>query len=158
MQLISGGKFFLVTWLINQISKIWPWIKLKFSIGQRNILWSQFWGSGIQKGNIFTQLKSKFGNWSSVARDREWMEIKSIGDSALFLGDNTSLSAMASNCIYCPDDYDGIPIGPLGPRDAGLYNMESGSFTPHYRTDDVRLLKMAKRPPIWLFHPLSLSR
>ncbi|XVE64177.1 hypothetical protein DITRI_Ditri07aG0080800 [Diplodiscus trichospermus] len=77
----------------------------------------------------------------------KWMEIKSIGDSALFLGDNNS-SVIASN-------FPGCHPNSIYFTDLGVYDMETGSFTPHYTTDNVRRLKMARQRPIWIVPPFK---
>ncbi|CAN6705687.1 unnamed protein product [Malus baccata var. baccata] len=65
---------------------------------------------------------------------KEWIETETLGDVALFLGDNFSISVKASNfpgclpnCIYYPkhrldDDY-------------GVYDVESRSYSQTYRED-----------------------
>ncbi|KAL5567983.1 hypothetical protein UlMin_024558 [Ulmus minor] len=86
----------------------------------------------------------------------KWIEIKSLGDVALFLGDNYSLSITASNfdgcesnCIYFTHDEDGGGYGPRGPCDLGVYNVETGRFVWNYSINLDVLAKMIDQPPIW---------
>uniref|UniRef100_A0A2N9J328 KIB1-4 beta-propeller domain-containing protein n=1 Tax=Fagus sylvatica TaxID=28930 RepID=A0A2N9J328_FAGSY len=85
----------------------------------------------------------------------EWKELKSLGDRALFLGYNSSISVEVSdfsgckaNCIYfteCDcDSYSGIPGG--GGKDMGIYNMLDGSIQPHYPGES----RCEITPPLWV--------
>ena len=76
----------------------------------------------------------------------KWKELKSLGNRALFLGNNSSISVEASdfsgcraNCIYFigsyPDTYWSIPGG--GGRDMGIYNKLDGSIEPHYYRESL---------------------
>ncbi|KAI8552032.1 hypothetical protein RHMOL_Rhmol06G0233000 [Rhododendron molle] len=69
---------------------------------------------------------------------KEWVEINSLGDDALFLGDhNYFLSVTASNfpgcqanCVYYNDDVyidTSAPWYPYGPQDMGIYSFVNGS-------------------------------
>ncbi|PHT88088.1 hypothetical protein T459_10194 [Capsicum annuum] len=82
-------------------------------------------------------------------------ETKELGDRALFLGANASISVQASqfpklkpNHIYYTDDfwesYLGYEEG--GGLDMGVYNLANGSFEPHYT--GVSLSQVC--PPIWV--------
>ena len=76
----------------------------------------------------------------------KWKELKSLGNRALFLGNNSSISVEASdfsgcraNCIYFigsyPDTYWSIPGG--GGRDMGIHNKLDGSIEPHYYRESL---------------------
>ncbi|XP_034675006.1 F-box protein SKIP23-like [Vitis riparia] len=83
-----------------------------------------------------------------------WEVVSSLGDRALFLGENLSLSLSSvdfpgckGNCIYYTDDYsednyDGIG----GEQDLGIFNLEDGSIEPlpcsHFR--------IRWPPPLWV--------
>ncbi|KAL5567979.1 hypothetical protein UlMin_024554 [Ulmus minor] len=91
-----------------------------------------------------------------------WVKIKSLGDVALFLGNNSSLSVIASNfdkcqpnCIYFTHHEDELGYGPHGPSDMGIYNIESGSFTWNFTMNLDVIAKMDERPPIWLLPKIS---
>lgn len=84
-----------------------------------------------------------------------WKDKKSLGDIALFLGDNASISVQASkfpgikaNCIYYTDDcweaYGCFKRG--GGKDMGIYNLEDGSRMPLYKRDSFSSIC----PPIWV--------
>ncbi|KAL5567945.1 hypothetical protein UlMin_024520 [Ulmus minor] len=86
-----------------------------------------------------------------------WIEIKSLRNTSLFLGDNSSISIIASNfdgcksnCIYFTHDEDTGGYGDHGPCDLGIYNLESKRFVWHYNIDLDAIAKMNERPPIWL--------
>ncbi|KAF8412272.1 hypothetical protein HHK36_000233 [Tetracentron sinense] len=88
---------------------------------------------------------------------RKWAEVKSLGERALFLGDSSSMSIVAShylgcqpNCIYFTDDSYGYYsyYSDGGGKDMGIFNMEDKSIKPHYRIDPSCLCKLA--PPMWV--------
>lgn len=71
------------------------------------------------------------------------VEVKSIGDYALFLGMSNSISLPAAldskhifkrNCIYFTDDrHQMIDVGEIEVgEDMGVFNLEDGSLTTHY--------------------------
>ncbi|CAK9153411.1 unnamed protein product [Ilex paraguariensis] len=77
-----------------------------------------------------------------------WLEIKSLDEQALFLGDNDSLVVLASNfsgcspnCIHYSDHY--FEIGNYVPHcpddDTGVFNLTVGSFGSHYIPDPEHL-------------------
>ncbi|KAG5526624.1 hypothetical protein RHGRI_032781 [Rhododendron griersonianum] len=88
----------------------------------------------------------------------ERVEIHSLGDETLFLGDNYSLSVSASdypgcqpNCIYYTDDTIGynMPYYPYGSRDTGIYYLLDRSFAPHYRVK-TKQKRVPIPPPVWI--------
>ncbi|XP_059453344.1 uncharacterized protein LOC132183895 [Corylus avellana] len=87
------------------------------------------------------------------------VEVKNIGDDALFLGDNYSISVSASaflgcrpNFIYYTDDYiDTMPYYPNGPIDMGIFNLEDRSIQLHYKPNPSH---KHKSPPIWILLPM----
>lgn len=89
---------------------------------------------------------------------RRWIEVNSLGDMALFLGDNSSISVLASdfigcqpNCIYFSHDWDCIHVSANTMIcDLGTYDVANGSFRLHYTIDPDALRKMSRRPPIWV--------
>ncbi|KAH1089405.1 hypothetical protein J1N35_016662 [Gossypium stocksii] len=90
----------------------------------------------------------------------EWKEMKSIENCALFVGDNSSLSVVASdfcecqpNYVYLIDDYEAFLYASMAPhgsnalkstKNVGVYNMETRSFTPYDTAKDVWLADTAK--------------
>ncbi|CAL5364411.1 unnamed protein product [Camellia sinensis] len=103
---------------------------------------------------------------SSRNRDRlKWVEMDRIGDCALFLGDNHSLSVVASdfprgcmpNCIYYTDDgtaafMAGTSYDATGAYDIGVYNMVDKTISQHYVPN---LAHMFLPPPIWIVPTLK---
>ncbi|GFZ15353.1 hypothetical protein Acr_24g0015430 [Actinidia rufa] len=86
----------------------------------------------------------------------KWVEIKNIGDQALFFGDNHSLAVSTSkfpgcqsNCIYYTDQHHVIvpPYVCHGPDDdSGVFYIENGKFQSQYLLDfSVKHML----PPIW---------
>ncbi|KAH7854316.1 hypothetical protein Vadar_012449 [Vaccinium darrowii] len=86
-----------------------------------------------------------------------WVQIKSLGDQALFLGDNHSLSVSTlefpeclPDCIYYTEQYH-VEFGSRyvfhgNDEDSGIYHLEEGSFRSHYISDP---LGKDVLPPIW---------
>ncbi|KAL5570061.1 hypothetical protein UlMin_026636 [Ulmus minor] len=94
---------------------------------------------------------------------RMWIEIKCLGEESLFLGDNSSISILASNfvgcqpnSIYFTNDEDTVRINVNGLIDVGVYNIETGSSTLHFNIDLSCFTKMYKRAPIWVVPTLNL--
>ncbi|MBA0684958.1 hypothetical protein Goari_026506, partial [Gossypium aridum] len=125
--------------LVEKI-KIWHWHE---NMGYNNTEGAKVWN-----------LKLDSEGW-------EWREMKNIGDCALFVGDNNSLSVVASdfcgcqsNCIYFIDDYENFLFPSMvlensyalkNTKDVGVYNMETRSFTPYdIAKDDVWLADTTK--------------
>ncbi|KAM5551691.1 F-box protein SKIP23 [Rosa sericea] len=82
----------------------------------------------------------------------EWVEKNDLGDVALFLGDNTSISVVTSsssgcqsNSIYFCHDYNENDYGRRY-CDCGVYDVKSQTITRY----DIPLLKMTDRPAIWV--------
>ncbi|KAK9912668.1 hypothetical protein M0R45_036520 [Rubus argutus] len=95
----------------------------------------------------------------------EWDEKKTLGGIALYVGDNSSVSILASKFSKCQSNYiyfnhDNNRIksdnGPFGPYDFGVYNVESQKISKPYTTHATTLLKMTKRPPIWVMPTFKL--
>ena len=87
-----------------------------------------------------------------------WDEIKTLGGASLFLGDNTSVSVMASdfpacqpNCIYFTKDEAGLSFKHYS--DLRMYDMESESYKFHLAIDEATFSRAVKRPPIWVQFP-----
>lgn len=93
---------------------------------------------------------------------KSWVETKSLGDRAAFVGHSDSFSlkvAMISspiikqNHIYFTDDNTNAhsflaSTDPSfgGGQDMGMYNMEDGSFKPHFKGQSIGVVC----PPIWV--------
>ncbi|PON90858.1 hypothetical protein TorRG33x02_132640 [Trema orientale] len=86
-----------------------------------------------------------------------WVEMKTLGEDSLFLGDNSSISVLASryvgcqkNCIYFTHDKDVTGYSRHGPWDLGVYDLESGLCTRGFNIDAALITKMVGRSPIWV--------
>ncbi|KAL6215022.1 hypothetical protein ACLB2K_014453 [Fragaria x ananassa] len=98
----------------------------------------------------------------------EWFEKFSLGDVALFLGDNCTVSVpvsdcsgLQSNCIYFNHDIvrDVCPFDRTGDHhssDFGVYNVETQSISQSYCIHATTLVKNTKCPPIWVVPPFQL--
>ncbi|XP_006368067.1 uncharacterized protein [Solanum tuberosum] len=98
---------------------------------------------------------TNFGVFEVDLAAGELRETKQVGDRALFLGANASISVQASqfpgvkpNHIYYTDDFveSYLFYEEGGGRDMGVYNIANGSFEPHY--NGVSLSRVC--PPIWV--------
>ena len=91
-------------------------------------------GFKILKLQCSAEVKSK--------TEYEWVNVDSLGDQALFLGGNSSVSLSASsfngckvNCIYFTDDnfdYSTASLNGLA-YDMGVFSMEDGTSKQHYK-------------------------
>ena len=85
------------------------------------------------------------------------LELQSLGDNVLFVGDNDSTSVSASyfsiclqkDSIYYTDDFYDEPTKPysFGPFDLGIYNVNDRSFGQHYPYNPS-FKRMP--PPLWV--------
>ncbi|ONI24694.1 hypothetical protein PRUPE_2G255700 [Prunus persica] len=89
-----------------------------------------------------------------------WIEKNDLGDFALFVGDNSSISVVASkiqgcesNCIYFYDDCD-LSLEYCSFTDFGVYNVKSQRILKpaHIMT----LMKKLKQSPIWFLPSVYL--
>ncbi|XP_004309234.1 PREDICTED: F-box protein At2g26160-like [Fragaria vesca subsp. vesca] len=96
---------------------------------------------------------------------RKWIEINTLGDAALFVGDNSSFLVSASsfrgcipNCIYYSHDSNNLDVrlGPDGPHDFGVYDVENKGFLTIDTTHVSTLVKMSEQPPIWILPTIKL--
>ncbi|KAK6945158.1 Domain unknown function DUF295 [Dillenia turbinata] len=83
-----------------------------------------------------------------------WVEVTHMGNKAIFLGFNSSITVDASdfqkckpNCLYFTDDVEQYYIDPRGGgRDMGIYNMADGSIEPHFEGESYSQIT----PPTWV--------
>ncbi|KAL3524127.1 hypothetical protein ACH5RR_016961 [Cinchona calisaya] len=91
----------------------------------------------------------------STAYPYKWTEVNGLGDEALFLGRNASLSLPASkfngslkaNCIYFTDDCCDCLLDDESGPDMGIFNMKNGTIEHLYSADNSRHPLF---PPFWL--------
>ncbi|KAL8060122.1 hypothetical protein ABFS82_02G003900 [Erythranthe guttata] len=96
----------------------------------------------------------------------KWVEVSDLGDTMLFLGDNCTFSASASeifrdnsckgNCIFFTDQYcnreDDDGVWKIG---VGVFDMESRSIGPI--DNHVGYSKMFWPPPDWIYSTASIE-
>ncbi|KAF8411165.1 hypothetical protein HHK36_003708 [Tetracentron sinense] len=82
---------------------------------------------------------SHFEVFKLEMNSRKWIEVKSLGEQTLFLGENSSMSLSApefpecrKNCIYFTDDYLEGWLGECGCFDMGIFSLEDGKIEPYY--------------------------
>ncbi|CAN6705719.1 unnamed protein product [Malus baccata var. baccata] len=104
----------------------------------------------------FTRESRKFRIYELSSND-EWIEKNDLGDIALFVGDNDSVSVVASmhsrcqsNCIYFVNDNEGIQCQHTF-DDFGVYNVKSQSVTKPARLRNP--VKRTRYPP-FMFQPI----
>ncbi|GLU12234.1 hypothetical protein SLE2022_289300 [Rubroshorea leprosula] len=129
---------------------------------------------GTSEGNlllvqrVYTQVYPDrvYGDWDDVPlftsnfiihkleESKEVVEIRDIGDNAMFLGDNNSfllpvcgIPGLQRNCIY----YTNNEYDPYFPHDAGIFNLTDGSIKPHHIPEDSKELP----PMLWITPSLS---
>ncbi|KAL5801198.1 hypothetical protein ACOSQ3_032830 [Xanthoceras sorbifolium] len=113
--------------------------------------------STIQEGrHNSTYATLKFHVFKVDLMTNTWTKIKELGNRALFLGNNTSVSIEASynsfcksNCIYFTDDNGETyrHYGDGGGKDIGIYNLEDGSITSYFG-DNISCNRLT--PPLWV--------
>ncbi|XP_021833978.1 F-box protein SKIP23-like [Prunus avium] len=106
----------------------------------------------------------KFKIFKFDYKECKWIVKKSLGDVAIFLGDNSSISVSASkfpecqpNCIYFTHDNIsvGAELGPRGPCDIGVYDVASKKISQPSK-DVMTLVKKSRQPPIWIVPRIQL--
>ncbi|KAF4361823.1 hypothetical protein G4B88_015951 [Cannabis sativa] len=91
----------------------------------------------------------------------KWLEKKSLGDIALFVGDNSSIAVLASkfniqpNCIYFTHHHTGLATKIARNCDLGVYNLENQTFKFNYNLPSTIFHMICKRHPIWIEPPIS---
>ncbi|PON50220.1 F-box protein SKIP [Trema orientale] len=91
--------------------------------------------------------------------EAKWIEIESLGDFTLFVGDNSSISISATefnvqaNCIYFTHDEVGLPTKTNESCDLGVYCLKSKSLKLYCNLDSTTFHRVYNRPPIWILPP-----
>ncbi|XP_074355942.1 F-box protein At2g26160-like [Apium graveolens] len=90
-------------------------------------------------------------NFDDIASSCKWSgEVNSIGNEALFIGRNSSISLAATsefikpNSIYFTDDGEFFH-GDGGGHDMGIFNIKNGAIEPHYPGTSIHRFT----PPVW---------
>ncbi|KAK8609592.1 hypothetical protein V6N13_062037 [Hibiscus sabdariffa] len=101
-----------------------------------------------------------FKVWRMEDEGRKWMEMESLGDSAIFINHTISLSVVASdfpgcrpNCIY----YTSTILRALCSLPFVVCNMETRSPMTVYMEDYASLTELEKRSPIWIVPSFKLN-
>ena len=108
----------------------------------------------------FNPVTKKFRVFKLCFDGPRWIEMKNLGDVSLFLGDNSSISIIASkygcqrNCIYFTQDKNTLPLGCCGPWDFGVYDLETKSLSPRFTIDSTTVTRM-RQAPIWVVPALN---
>ncbi|XP_071927200.1 F-box protein SKIP23-like [Coffea arabica] len=97
---------------------------------------------------------------SDEEEEPEWVEIKSLPNILLFVGDNHSICIPAfgfcncqSNCMYFADDCtERDPDAPYEAADMGIFHLESGQIGKHYELPQ----SLSYLPPaVWILPKLQ---
>ncbi|KAI8569431.1 hypothetical protein RHMOL_Rhmol02G0278500 [Rhododendron molle] len=90
---------------------------------------------------------------AALRKNGKWLEVTSLGDNAVFLGDNASVSIDASrfpgikaNCIYYTDEYWEFRKRGGVLNHTGIYCLEDGSKSPSYEEESFNPIC----PPLWV--------
>ncbi|XP_024021531.1 F-box protein SKIP23-like [Morus notabilis] len=109
----------------------------------------------------FLRVEREFKYWILTSPEPRWIEINNLGDGALFLGDNSSISVLAShfvgckaNCIYFTHDDGAINL--RRSCDMGVYDYEAERYMLHYSMDSAPVSNITAQPPIWVVPALDL--
>ncbi|PRQ48226.1 hypothetical protein RchiOBHm_Chr2g0108331 [Rosa chinensis] len=125
--------------------------------GEGNKLWM------VQRYLEFGEVKrvtKKFRVFELNYQAGEWTEKNTLGDFAVFVGDNFSVCVLAakllgfqSNCIYFNHDRDYVGYY-YEAYDFGVYNVEDQCFEEIYTESVEKLLEMSYPLPIWVMPAL----
>ncbi|KAM6541993.1 hypothetical protein CsatB_006440 [Cannabis sativa] len=125
--------------------------------------------SGYGRDGIYRSLRPPLhlpnnNNLPMWSFDRSnWEEISDLGDEALFVGDNSSVSVDTSlsstkcqnNCIYFTNDYS-VHSNINNPSDMGVYNLVTRSVR-RFNIDTNLFTRMGGRAPIWIRNRVRYS-
>ncbi|XP_050373231.1 probable F-box protein At1g44080 [Argentina anserina] len=109
------------------------------------------------------RVTTKFKVYELDFNEHRWVQKRTLGNVALFLGDNSSISVSASNftgclsnCIYFNHDADDVGFEYEFFHDFGVYDVKRKSFIPVENTDAATLVKKSKQPSIWVLPTFQL--
>uniref|UniRef100_A0A1J3EZL6 F-box protein SKIP23 n=1 Tax=Noccaea caerulescens TaxID=107243 RepID=A0A1J3EZL6_NOCCA len=105
----------------------------------------------------------KFKVFKFVEREKLWFEVTDLGDKMLFLGDDCTFSASASEILpHCGGSsvvFNGNvfnednSLGTMQGRDSGVFDFSTGKIEPLYKRPDYA--KLFWPPPPWITSPES---
>jgi hypothetical protein len=103
----------------------------------------------------------KFKVFKFVEREKLWAEVTELGDKMLFLGDDCTFSASASEILpLCGGSsvvFNGnvfnedSSLGTMQGRDSGVFDFSTGKIEPLYKRPDYA--KLFWPPPPWITSP-----
>ncbi|XP_021801753.1 probable F-box protein At1g44080 [Prunus avium] len=115
------------------------------------------------QGAYMNVMTESFRVYKAVFDDKDGsilqqVEVKSIGDDAFFIGDNHSVSVLASNfhgcqsnSIYYTHDFSSsYYTHRYDFRDMGIFNLESGTITQHFSLGPYSDLQGYIQPVVWV--------
>lgn len=112
-------------------------------------------------GECTLDVKFEVFKLDAIGEGLGWIQMHSLGNTTLFLGQNASVARTVSespewklNCIYFTDNshYWFSPEWKVYyPRDMGIYNLEDGTIQPFFSTMSQAPQAMS---PVWLEPPL----
>jgi hypothetical protein len=114
--------------------------------------------SQVQLDGCLYERTVKFKVYKVDEGGQRLVQMKSLGDRVLFLGDDCTFSALASdlsgckgNCIYFTDNFfytSGEEEGTFKGRDIGVFDLDNGSIAP--LSDYPESSKLFWPPPEWV--------
>ncbi|XP_024161660.1 F-box protein SKIP23 isoform X1 [Rosa chinensis] len=114
--------------------------------------------SQVQLDGCIYERTVKFKVYKMDEAAQKLVQMKSLGDRVLFLGDDCTFSASASelsgckgNCIYFTDNFfytSGEEEGTFKGRDIGVFDLDNGTIAP--LSDYPESSKLFWPPPVWL--------
>ncbi|KAI5315166.1 PREDICTED: F-box [Prunus dulcis] len=112
----------------------------------------------LQFNGCLTERTVRFKVFKLDREGKRLVELKSLGDRVLFLGDDCTFSASASelsgckgNCIFFTDNFfytSGEDEGVFKGRDIGVFDLDDGSIAP--LSDYPEYSKLFWPPPDWI--------
>ncbi|PQP92968.1 F-box protein SKIP23 [Prunus yedoensis var. nudiflora] len=112
----------------------------------------------LQFNGCLTERTVRFKVFRLDREGKRLVEMKSLGDRVLFLGDDCTFSASASelsgckgNCIFFTDNFfytSGEDEGVFKGRDIGVFDLDDGSIAP--LSDYPEYSKLFWPPPDWI--------
>ncbi|XP_050363947.1 F-box protein SKIP23 isoform X2 [Argentina anserina] len=119
--------------------------------------------SQVQLDGCIYERTVKFKVYKVDEGGQKLVQMKSLGDRVLFLGDDCTFSAAASelsgcrgNCIYFTDNFfhtSGEEEGTFKGREIGVFDLDSGAITP--LSDYPESMKLLWPPPEWVSRTAS---
>ncbi|KAK9944146.1 hypothetical protein M0R45_009727 [Rubus argutus] len=115
------------------------------------------------KDCTLTVINSEYGRLAFIrpnSKDKRWTYVSkklSLIEKVVY-SEASDFPGCRSNCMYFNHDYDIIrnELEPYGPNDCGVYDITNHRILEPYTDDAKKLLKLARRPPIWFVPSFQL--